>query len=139
LINGEGAWQELLRNKYLIDKSITQVKKQPGDSQFWIGLMNTKDQFPSFENFRLQSGNQIRFCEDKWIGASTLREQYLNLYNLVRKKSVTVQYVFSTIPLNISFRRSLVGANLQAWHNLVMRIADIHLNDQLDIFKWSLM
>jgi hypothetical protein len=114
LINGEGAWQELLRNKYLIDKSITQVKKQPGDSQFWTSLMNAKDQFLTFRNFRLQSGNQIRFWEDKWIGASTLREQYPNLYNLVWKISATVQSIFSTIPLNISFRRSLVGANLQA-------------------------
>jgi hypothetical protein len=31
-----------------------------------------------------------------------------------------------------------VGVNLQSWHNLVMRIADIHLNDQPDIFRWSL-
>jgi hypothetical protein len=34
LINGDGAWQQLLRNKYLRDKSITQVNKKPGDSQF---------------------------------------------------------------------------------------------------------
>jgi hypothetical protein len=32
LINGDGAWQQWLRNKYLRDKSITHVKKRPRDS-----------------------------------------------------------------------------------------------------------
>jgi hypothetical protein len=59
-------------------------------------------------------------------------------YNLVRKKSATVQSVFSTTPLNVSFRRSLVGVNLQSWHDLVHSIANIHLNDQPDIFRWTL-
>jgi hypothetical protein len=115
----------LIRNKYLRDTSITQVTKRPGDSQFWTGLMNVKDQFLDFGNFRLQNGAQIRLWEDKWLGDSTLKEQYPNLYNIVRNKSATVVNIFSTIPLNISFRRSLVDANLQSWHNLVLRIADI--------------
>jgi hypothetical protein len=100
--------------------------------------MNFKDQFLSFWNFRLQSGNQIRFWEDIWLGATTFKEQYPNLYNIVWKKSATVSDVFWTRPLNISFRRSLVNANLQSWQNLVLRIANVHLNDQLDILIWSL-
>jgi hypothetical protein len=78
--------------------------------------MNVKDQFLNFGNFVLQSGNQIRFWEDIWLGANTLREQYPNLYNIVRKKSAIVANVFSMRPLNISFKRSLVGANLHSWH-----------------------
>jgi hypothetical protein len=31
-----------------------------------------------------------------------------------------------------------VEANLQSWHNLVMRIAQVHLNDRSGIFRWSL-
>jgi hypothetical protein len=57
LINGDGAWPKLLRNKYPGDKSITQINKRSGDSQFWTGLMNVKDQFLNFGNFRLQSSN----------------------------------------------------------------------------------
>jgi hypothetical protein len=64
--------------------------------------------------------------------------QYPNLYNLVRKKSATIQSVFSTTPLNVSFQRSLVGVNLQSWHDLVHNIANIHLNDQPRIFRWVL-
>jgi hypothetical protein len=32
----------------------------------------------------------------------------------------------------------LVGGNLNSWHTLVLRIADIYLNDEPDIFKSSL-
>jgi hypothetical protein len=65
LINTDDAWQQLLRNKYLGDKSITQVSRKLGDSQFWSGLMNIKDQFLSMSSFKLQDGKQIRFWEDK--------------------------------------------------------------------------
>jgi hypothetical protein len=46
--------------------------------------------FLSMENFILQDGKQIRFCEDIWLGTTTFKDQYPNLYNIVRKKSVTV-------------------------------------------------
>jgi hypothetical protein len=66
LMNSDGIWQQLLKNKYLGDKSITQVgRKNSGDSYFWSGLMNIKDRFLSMGSFTLQDGNQIRFWEDK--------------------------------------------------------------------------
>ena len=34
LINEDGPWQQVLKNKYLGSKALTQVEKQPGDSQF---------------------------------------------------------------------------------------------------------
>jgi hypothetical protein len=34
LINSEGPWQQLIKNKYLGSKTITQVTRRPGDSQF---------------------------------------------------------------------------------------------------------
>jgi hypothetical protein len=96
------------------NKSLTQVQRKPGDSQFWSGLMDIKDQFISMGHFRVQNGTLIRFWEDKWIWDSALKDQYPNLYNIVRKKSATITDVFSTRPLNVSFRRNLVAANLQS-------------------------
>ena len=65
LINEDGVWQRLLRNKYLGTKTIAQVEKKPCDSHFWSGLMKIKTLFLSFGNFEVQSGSQIRFWEDK--------------------------------------------------------------------------
>jgi hypothetical protein len=61
LINSDGAWQQLIRNKYLGSKTITQVSKKSGDSQFWSDLMNVKDDFLSMGSFNLQDGKVIRF------------------------------------------------------------------------------
>jgi hypothetical protein len=56
----------------------------------------------------------------------------------VRKKNATISDILSTRPLNISFRRNLVDDNLQSWNNLILRIAEVHLNEQTGIFKWTL-
>jgi hypothetical protein len=103
LINSDGAWQQLIRNKYLGSKTITQVTKKPGDSQFWSGLMNAKDDFLSMGSFNLQDGKVIRFWEDIWLGATALKVQYPNLYNIVRRKSAMVAEIFSSRPLNVYF------------------------------------
>ena len=51
-------------------------------------------------------------------------------------KHDTVANIMSTTPLNISFQRALVGNKLVAWHDLVAKIANISLNDQIDSFRW---
>jgi hypothetical protein len=45
LLNEEGVWQELLHNKYLKNKTLSQVTAKPTDSPFWKGLMGGKDDF----------------------------------------------------------------------------------------------
>jgi hypothetical protein len=40
--------------------------------------------------------------------------------------------------LNVSFRRSLVGNNLQAWYHLVTKLVNVQLTDQRDHFIWYL-
>ena len=40
--------------------------------------------------------------------------------------------------LNVAFRRSLVGVNLQAWHDVVAMVADAQLTNQRDRFVWGL-
>jgi len=42
LLNEDGLWQEVFKKKYSKNKSLSQVQKQPGDSQFWSGLMEVK-------------------------------------------------------------------------------------------------
>jgi hypothetical protein len=61
LLNGDEIWQRLLRNKYLRDKTLTQVQYMPRDSQFWAGLMKVKEEFISFSKFDLGDRSQVRF------------------------------------------------------------------------------
>ena len=46
--------------------------------------------------------------------------------------------VLSIAPLNVAFRRSLVGVNLQAWYDVVAMVANVQLTNQRDCFVWGL-
>jgi hypothetical protein len=79
----------------------------------------------------------IRFLEDKWLGSFTLKEQYPSLYNIARKKQVSVAQVFSSRPLNLMFRRALICDKLAKWNALVAKVAFVQLDDQRDLIIWN--
>jgi hypothetical protein len=109
----------------------------PG-TQFWASLMKVKEEFLSLGKFDIGDGSQMWFWEDVWIRLYPLKSLFPALYNIVRKRSASVRSVLSSIPLNVAFRRSLVGANLQAWHIVVAMVANVHLTNQRDRFVWRL-
>ena len=81
-----------------------------------MSLMGVKDQFLKLGMFQLGEGTQIRFWEDTWLGRVPLNKlQYPTLYNIVRHKQANVASILSTTPLNVSFRRALVGNKLLEW------------------------
>jgi hypothetical protein len=111
LLNEDGLWQQILRRKYLKNKTLSHVEKRKGDSHFWSGLMEVKKLLLERGRFKVQDGTQTRFWEDLWVGQEPLMKRFPSLYSLVRKKNVSVAQVLSTTPLNVSFRRALVGEN----------------------------
>jgi hypothetical protein len=46
--------------------------------------------------------------------------------------------VLSTSPLNVSFRRALIGHNLETWYELVGKVLTIRLTSNRDAFIWNL-
>jgi len=72
-----------------------------------------------------------------WLGNLPLSEQYPGLYYIVHRKHDIVANIMSTTPLNISFPRALLGNKLVARHDLVAKIANISLNDQIDSFRYG--
>ena len=53
LVNEDGVWQNLLRRKYLSNKSLTQGQHRPRDSYFWAGLMKVKEDFLACGTFKV--------------------------------------------------------------------------------------
>jgi hypothetical protein len=76
LLNTEGTWQSLLRNKYCRTKTLTQVSSKPNDSHFWRGLMRVKDEVLSNGSFVIKDGTNTRFWDDTWIGDKPLKDTY---------------------------------------------------------------
>jgi hypothetical protein len=129
---------EILVEKICEDSTIAQVQRKQGDSHFWSGLTKVKESFLHLGQFHLGNGQDVRFWEDKWLGNFTLKERFPSLFSITKKKHISVASVFSTVPLNISFRRGLVGNNLIHWHNLVARVANTRFCNRDDKFIWEL-
>jgi hypothetical protein len=134
LLTKNGLWQTLLKRKYVGSKALSQVSWKLGDSHFWAGLMATKAKFFRFGQFIIKDGSQIRFWEDSWLGIAPLREQYPALYNIVCYKSDTIKKVMATSPLDVKFKRDLIGQRLVAWNALLQRLATIQLSPETDEF-----
>jgi hypothetical protein len=73
--------------------------------------MKVKEEFFKHGSFVVNNGMSARFWEDTWLGNRPLADQYPSLYNIVRNKNVTVATTLATTPLNIGFRRSLIGVD----------------------------
>ena len=71
--------------------------------------MQVKPSFFMRSLFEVGDGQSTSFQEDTWLGDNPLAVQYSSLYNIVRKKDDTVQLVLGSTPLNIQFRRALIG------------------------------
>jgi hypothetical protein len=138
LLNEDGVWQELLHNKYLSQKTLSEVQARPTDSPFWKGLLQIKDDFFARGHFVLGDGLSIRFWEDIWLGGSSLAQQYPSLYHIAQYKNVTVAHVLSHAPLNISFRRTLTGNKWVSWIRLCRRLMTVNLGTDQDRFVWNL-
>jgi hypothetical protein len=86
----------------------------------------------------IKDGSEVRFWEDKWLGSTSLREQYPALYGIVRHKGLTIAHVLETNPPNVTFRRNLYGPRLVSWEVLLQRLANVHLTGGRDEFHWNL-
>ena len=123
-----GMWSQILRNKYLHSKTLAHVTMRPTDSPFWKGLMRTEDMFFRRVQYLVGNGMSTRFWEDTWLGDTPLAVQYPTLYNIVQRKEDYIGTVLQTIPLNIQFRRVLVGERWTAWTHLVRRLVEVQLS-----------
>ncbi len=118
-------------------KSIEEKVSLQSDSHFLSGLIKVKDTFLDMSSYIVNNRKQIRFWEDKWLGNLAFKDKYPSLYSIVRRKSSTIANFMRYVPLNVSFRRSLVGQNLTYWHELCASIVHIQLNQSSDSFRWN--
>jgi hypothetical protein len=72
LFNEEGMWQQLLLNKYLNNKTLSQVEVKPTDFPFWKGIIRVMDDFFSTYCFEVGDGSNVRFWKDVWLGDTPL-------------------------------------------------------------------
>nr|AAM08546.1 Putative retroelement [Oryza sativa Japonica Group]AAP53436.1 retrotransposon protein, putative, unclassified [Oryza sativa Japonica Group] len=139
LENKDGWWQEILRDKYLSKKTLLGMKKKPGDSHFWQGLMEIKNSFYKFCSKKLGDGKQTLFWEDNWIGGRPLALQFPTLFNITTTKQIIVSKVMLGGWDAIKFRRTLHGDRLMEWNKIKQSCVGLTLQEGVrDKIWWKL-
>lgn len=73
--NEVGLWQEILKKKYLNNKSIAQVTRKLGNSHFWYGLVEVSKCFNKFCKRMVENGEETIFWEYGWMGNKTFAQK----------------------------------------------------------------
>lgn len=97
--------------------------------------MKVKSSFFKRGSFKVGVGQSMSFWEDTWLGDNPLALQYMSLYNVVCSKDVIVHSVLGITPLNIQFRRAMIGDKWTAWLHLVRRLMLINLSQTPHVFQ----
>jgi hypothetical protein len=94
----------ILRNKYLGQKSIFQIKRKQG-SQFWRSLLDMRDWYQKGIGVIVRSDQQTRFWLDCWIGECPLQITFNNLFQITT--DIEVAKVFENGQWQIQFQKTI--------------------------------
>jgi hypothetical protein len=96
--------------------------------------MNIKEEFMRRGRFWVGDGRATRFCVDKWILNTPLKDWFPNLYNIVRRKNVLVKDVMNENITKLYFCQVIVGVKHVELHNLSNLLATVPLRQTRDKF-----
>lgn len=95
---------ELLRRKYLGQKSIFQIKNRKG-SRFWKFLLDVRFWYQKGRKVVVKSRTQTSFWHDCWFGDCPLEVRFHKLYQIAFDPDIEVAKAFVNSGWSISFRR----------------------------------
>jgi hypothetical protein len=110
----DGLWQTIVKKKYMKGKPLSVLKKKQGDSQFWRGIMDNKEEYCKNRKMEIGNGYATSFWMDKWCGDESFCIKYKRLFDLSLNTEISVNKALRDSCNSLIFRRRLfgVGANL---------------------------
>jgi len=67
LENEQGLWQEIIRYKYIKNKSVCTVKYRQIDSPIWYDLMKIRNIYLQGRKIKVRNGQKTLFWKDIWL------------------------------------------------------------------------
>jgi hypothetical protein len=102
----DGLWQQIIKAKYLKNKSVASVKVRMQDSPGWKTLMKVRDYYFAGRKVILNGGDLVRFCIDPWLDNAALCDSYPALFDICQGQDWTLERVIGSNCV-IPFRRRL--------------------------------
>lgn len=93
LENEEGLRQEIIKLKYLKDKSICSVSHRQSDSPVWYDLLKIKDIYLQGRKIVTKNGKKTLFWVDTWLYSKPLCILLPSLFKLCEQPDITVHQV----------------------------------------------
>jgi len=121
----------LLRQKYLGQKSIYQLRRKTG-SQFWRSLLGMRDWFQRGRKIEIKAGVQTRFWLDGWLGECPLKVSFFKLFQIASDQNLEVSKACVQGQWEISFRRQLDDSQRQEWVELLEILNEVQLTEGVD-------
>jgi hypothetical protein len=87
--------------------------------------------------WKVGRGDKVRFCEDQWLGSSSLAIQYWELYCIVNEQNRTIAELWDGHNLKCTFRRIVDIRLFNLWEEVLSIAASLELNNEDDEPVWQ--
>ena len=131
-------WVKLIDHKYKTTKPNILWSRQGVGSPFWKGVTWALEGVRPFYKWKLGNGNKISFWDDIWVGDSSLKTQFWDVYEICQQQHCAVSEVWDGSTLKLTFNRCVEAGFLDRWHELIRIISDMPITDETDQPIWRL-
>jgi hypothetical protein len=129
---------DILKAKYLGDMNIFSHETPRRGSQFWSVLQKIKWYFKLGAKHHVTNGKRTYVWLDWWIGNTTLRDRYPQLFDCCAFPYIMVKDARQGQGWGILFRRPLGLAETIEWDNLTRELDGIKASELQDGVSWKL-
>jgi hypothetical protein len=107
-------WQQIVKAKYLLTKTVATVKMRIEDSPGWKALLKIKEYYFAGRKLILNKGGLVRFWIDPWLDHVPLRKSYPGLYDICQGQESTFEKVVGN-GMIVPFRPRMPPVMLNQW------------------------
>jgi hypothetical protein len=133
----QGLWQDIVKAKYLRNKSVANVTCKFNDSLCWKSLLKIKDTYLVGRKINLRNGSICRRWKDSILDEIPFCNKFPNLFDLCMDKDCTINEAMDA-NLVIHFRRTSRGDNLMHWNAMKDRLRTLIISTDNDFISWPL-
>jgi hypothetical protein len=130
-------WNEVIDLKYKTSKPNILYTNDNKASKFFKCFMWVAKAAKMGFRWRVGDEKKVMFCEDNWLGSSTLAIQFWELYVIVNEKTTTIQEPWEGEFLKCTFRGTVGERLMGMWEEVVQLATTICFTNEEDSLIWQ--
>ena len=86
---------------------------------------------------KIRNGKQVLFWLDRWHGNCYLATSFLDLFQLVNEKNITIARAWEVVDLKLTLSRCADQRTMDRWHELLAVVKSLNVQDEPDVPVWK--